>query len=123
MARFRLVVLSNPRDGRDDEFNDWYDNVHLKDVLAVDGIVAARRFKLSGADQWRYLALYDMECDEPQVVVQELLSRAGTDRMTLSDAFDMDHYFMAVAEPISELGPEPYGASEISHDTTPFMPG
>ena len=103
MARYQLVVLSNPRDDRHEEFNDWYDNVHLKDVLAVPGIVAARRFELSGGDQWRYLALYDMECDDPQAVVQELLARAGTDRMTLSEAFDLDHYFMAVASPISEL--------------------
>jgi hypothetical protein len=100
MANYQL---SNVRDGRHDEFNDWYDHVHLKDVLAVDGVIGARRFKLSGDDQWSYLALYDLDCNDPQRVVQELLSRAGTDRMPLSDAFDLDHYIMTVASPISEL--------------------
>jgi hypothetical protein len=46
MAHFKLVVMSDALDNRDDEFNNWYDNIHLKDVLAVDGIVAAQRFKL-----------------------------------------------------------------------------
>ena len=113
MADYQLIVLSNARDGRDEEFNQWYDHVHLKDVLMVDGIVGARRFKLSGHDQWGYLAVYDVECDDPQRVVQELLSRAGTDRMPLSDAFDLDHYIMTVASPISELRLESSGLGQV----------
>ena len=100
MAHYKLVVLSDALDDRDDEFNDWYDNVHLKDVLAIDGIVAAQRFKLLSGDKWKYLALYEFECEDPQPIVEELQSRAGTDVMPLSDAFDLENYFMAIAQPI-----------------------
>jgi hypothetical protein len=100
MAHYKLVVFSDALDNRDDEFNAWYDNIHLKDVLAVDGIVAAQRFKLKTGDKWKYLALYELECDDPLPVIEELQSRAGTEVMPLTDAFDMEHYFMALAEPI-----------------------
>ncbi len=41
-----LVVMSNPAPGKEQEYNDWYTNVHLGDVLKVPGIVSAQRFKL-----------------------------------------------------------------------------
>ena len=100
MAHFKLVVMSDALDNRDDEFNNWYDNIHLKDVLAVDGIVAAQRFKLLSGGKWKYLAIYELECDDPLPVVERLQSLAGTDAMPISDAFDLEKYFMAIAEPI-----------------------
>jgi hypothetical protein len=99
MPHYKLIVLSDPLDNRDAEFNTWYDNIHLPDVLKVDGIVAAQRFKLKSGDRWRYCALYEIESDDPQKVVTELESRAGTEAMPLSDAFDMGNYYMALAEP------------------------
>ena len=30
------IVFSNPFEGKDDEFNEWYDNVHLPEVLDGD---------------------------------------------------------------------------------------
>ena len=41
MGRYMFLGLTNATEGRDDEFNDWYDNRHLPDVLAVEGFVAA----------------------------------------------------------------------------------
>jgi len=99
MPYYKLIVLSDPLDNRDSEFNDWYDNIHLSDVLKVDGIVAAQRFRLKSGDRWRYCALYEIESDDPEKVVAELESRAGTEVMPLSDAFDMENYYMALAEP------------------------
>ncbi len=43
-----LATFSNPvDDDREEEFNDWYTNVHLDDTLKVKGIVSAQLFKLS----------------------------------------------------------------------------
>jgi len=72
MAKHLFVVLSNCVDGGDEEeFNDWYTNTHLKDILTVPGYVRATRYKLSSAqvmadDQlsYRYLALYEIETDD-----------------------------------------------------------
>ncbi len=36
--------------GREEEFLHWYDEVHIPEVLRVDGIRAARRFSLAGGN-------------------------------------------------------------------------
>jgi hypothetical protein len=32
MERYTFLVLTNAVEGTDDEFNDWYNNQHLKDL-------------------------------------------------------------------------------------------
>ena len=69
MARSVLLVFTNATDGDDAEFNRWYDEVHLKEVLETPGFVAAERFELSGTQMTegeqphRYLAIYEIEGD------------------------------------------------------------
>ena len=36
-----LMMITNPVEGREDEFNDWYDNRHVPDVGALDSTVNA----------------------------------------------------------------------------------
>jgi len=92
MGHYTLVVMSNPVEGRDAEYNDWYSRQHLHDVLRVPGFASAERFKMVGAPLseagWQYCALYQLEHDRPQQAVDELLRRAGTDAMPMSDAMD-----------------------------------
>ena len=33
MATHRLIVFTQPTEGKEDEYNRWYDEVHLGDVL------------------------------------------------------------------------------------------
>jgi hypothetical protein len=35
------LVFSNPVEGREDEYNAWYDEVHLPDVQRIPGVVGA----------------------------------------------------------------------------------
>ena len=92
MGHYTLVVMSNPVEGGDAEYNDWYSRQHLHDVLRVPGFASAERFKMVGAPLseagWQYCALYQLEHDRPQQAVDELLRRAGTDAMPMSDAMD-----------------------------------
>jgi hypothetical protein len=37
------LVFSNPVEGRDRDLNDWYDQVHLPEVLATPGMRTAQR--------------------------------------------------------------------------------
>ena len=46
MAIFHYVVLTSAAPGRLSEFEQWYDNQHLQDVVAVPGIKSARRYRL-----------------------------------------------------------------------------
>jgi hypothetical protein len=61
-----VVVLTNARAGADAEFNRWYDEVHVPDVLdKIRGYVGARRFRraevpLNRGCPWGYMALYDV---------------------------------------------------------------
>jgi hypothetical protein len=100
MAKFKMRVLSNPIEGRDQEFNEWYDNVHWPDVLDVKGVAGAERYRRHSSGKWRYLALYELDCDDPTGVERELRTCAGTDVMPISDAFDPDDFLMGTAEAI-----------------------
>jgi hypothetical protein len=83
----RLIVLSNAADGRDDEFNDWYDHVHLGEVLALGPFTAAQRFRLVPEQlfpqQHRYLAIYEFEGSAEDAVAA---LRAGAAGFAMSDA-------------------------------------
>ena len=51
------VWLDVPAD-REDEFNDWYNLEHLRQVVALPGFVRARRYRVDDAPL-RYLAWYE----------------------------------------------------------------
>ena len=91
MPQFAYVVHSNPVPGREDEYNDWYSNRHLADVVAVPGFVSAQRFRLTDvvADNLpsqRYMAIYTMDTDEPEKVLEHLTSLVETGTMHMSEA-------------------------------------
>jgi hypothetical protein len=92
-----FVVLTNPVDGREAEYNEWYDRRHLQDVLAIPGFVAAQRF-LTGelatfpALPWKYLAIYEVAPDAVEAAFAEMDLRKGTERMPISDALDDDRF-------------------------------
>lgn len=92
MSTQSLVVFTNPVDGRDAEFNDWYDNQHLADVLKVPGIRSAQRFGLGDVQRmpaphpWKYMAIYEVETARIDEVIAALKRLAGTRDMPMSDA-------------------------------------
>ncbi len=108
MALHRLIVLTNALDNRDEEFNRWYTDKHLDDVLNTPTFVSAQRFELSGevkeGDQkWKYLAIYDVETDDVEQSLKDLLDRAGTDAMPLIDCLDLEGAHANFYRPITEL--------------------
>jgi hypothetical protein len=98
MSSYKLVVFSNPSPGAEEEFNDWYDNTHLEDLLRVDGVISAQRFVIEGAfgetnvgAKYKYLAIYDIDTDDIKAVMAEMEKRSGTEQMALSEAFSLDY--------------------------------
>ena len=100
MSHHQLLVLSNAMPGRDEAFNQWYDAVHLEDVLAVPGVVAAQRFALAPGEAWNYAAIYEIAGDDPAGVVTDIVTRWGAGEMRGTDSFDMESYRMVLASPI-----------------------
>ena len=44
-----LALANAASDDIHDEFNTWYDDVHMREVLALPGVKSARRFKLASS--------------------------------------------------------------------------
>ena len=89
-----LVVLTKAKAGRDDDLNDWYTNIHLRDALRFRGSISAQRFVRADSQvqdlpadfNWRYLALYDVS--DPARFSQEHWENALGPRMMVSNAID-----------------------------------
>ena len=106
MPRYKFVVMTGPAEGREQEYNDWYQNVHLSDVVAIDGIKSAQRFRLNQAvmaDQppSPYLAIYDIETNDIDGTIEELKRRSQTGEMVISEALSSVSFAVAY----EELGP------------------
>ena len=85
MARSILLVFTNATDGHDAEFNHWYDDIHLKEVLETPGFIAAERFEL-GQEQvdpaerpHRYLAIYEIDGDPAAALAALQTAAPGMD--------------------------------------------
>lgn len=102
MPRYKLVVLSRPVKGREDEYHRWYQHVHLGQVVGFEGFKSAQRFRLvknlvpRAADP--FMAIYEIETDDLEGMLQEVQSHSGTERLTLSDALDEACAFTAIYE-------------------------
>jgi hypothetical protein len=102
------LAVANPVAGREAEFNEWYDNVHIPDLLAVPGVRSAQRFELADAEvntitpsQHRYLVVYELD-GEPTEIMGEIARRVQSGAVVLSDAMDMTTTAMSFWSP---LGP------------------
>lgn len=73
-----LYVESEPSSpGREREYHHWYDEVHLPQVLGIDGFVSARRFAPAG-DGGRFVTIYELDGDDLGAVRDAL--RAASQR-------------------------------------------
>lgn len=90
MPKYTYVVLTNPVEGMEAEFDDWYTNTHVHDALRVPGFVSAQRFRLAPAQRsetpYGYLAIYELETDDLQASVDALAARYNTPEMVISEA-------------------------------------
>jgi hypothetical protein len=58
-----LLVLMQPPENIEEEFNAWYDSEHVPERLAVPGVLTAIRFSSVSAATPKYLAMYDLESE------------------------------------------------------------
>lgn len=96
MAEYTMIVLTNPVEGKEEEYNRWYDEQHAPDVCAVPGFTGCDRYELHGEGSHKYAALYSIDSDDVDAAMADLNSRAGTDKMPMSDALDMNTVSMTI---------------------------
>jgi hypothetical protein len=94
MGKFVMVAQSRAKEGRDKEYNDWYDTVHIKDICSVPGVKSARRFEATpamvGTPGLKYLAIYEIEADDAMSVLAEIGKRAAEGKMKTSESLDAE---------------------------------
>ncbi len=107
MPRYKMVVCSYPVAGREDEYNDWYQNVHLGELVALDGFVSARRFRMAAklveGEAAPYMAIYEIDTDDVHGVLQNLIGEAENSRINMSDAIDTSRTTAVVYEEFGEV--------------------
>jgi hypothetical protein len=110
LPKAMFCVLSNPSDdGCDREFDEWYSTVHAPDLVSLDGVVSATRYRVSDVqipptDQpapYRYLCIYQIEGDDLKQLGDELMAQAAAGRVGPSATLD-PNTFSFVFEPIGD---------------------
>ena len=103
-----FIVMTEAHPGQEDEFNDWYTNIHCHDTMRISGSVAVQRWKLSPyqlrynaayvGPRQRWLCIYEMQ--DTQANIDAHLKDVFTDAMPITSAQDIsnaeDFYYQPV---------------------------
>lgn len=101
MSTHHMLVFTNPVEGKENEFHEWYDHVHIPDCLRIGGFTAVTRYEVArlqaslrrvGVDEktggvtQRYLAVWELEGD-----LKEIFANAreefASGRIRMADVF------------------------------------
>lgn len=65
---YLMIAFTNPVEGEEAEYNRWYTDRHVRDILTLDGVSAAQRFEFveplapgTEPPRFRFLAMYEVE--------------------------------------------------------------
>jgi hypothetical protein len=110
MARYIMTVRSNPVAGREDEYNQWYDQFHVRELVQTPTLVAGQRYKLAPIEmpdypgyqkaKHRYMVVYEIETDSLEQTKQILWSPQNVGRIKQSTAFDSSNVDCQIYVPI-----------------------
>lgn len=84
---YTLIVYTSPADGREDDYNAWYDDIHLPEFSALPGVIAGRRFKVASDGKPRYAAIYELSA-HPDAVMAAMNEGVKNGTVRMSDAVD-----------------------------------
>jgi hypothetical protein len=84
---YTLIVYTSPVEGRDDEYNKWYDEVHVKEFAALPGVISGKRFEVAGGKPSPYAAIYELS-GTPEEVFAAMNASIKDGSMHMSDALD-----------------------------------
>lgn len=108
MPRFLYIALSDPIAGREADLDAWYDDLHLSQVVDVPGFISAQRYAAvetcdGPIQRKRILVAYEIEADDPKIVIGALRERRGTEMLLPCDALDPRSMFAQAYHPVGPL--------------------
>lgn len=90
VAQYLMATSIKAKEGREEEFKSWYDNEHLADMLKIPGVKTARTFEAwpdsPQTPPFSFVAIYELDVDDPNVVFADLGQRLKSGEMSKSDA-------------------------------------
>ncbi len=100
------LVYSNPVEGMEDAYNQWYSDVHLKEVLQIEGILSAQRFELTPSQlveeqEFQYLAMYEIDGGDVESTTQRLIEASAW--LDMSPALDMNRLHVSIFKSITDI--------------------
>lgn len=112
MAHCKLIALTTPIAGKEQEYHDWYNNVHIPEIVNGLGLQGAQRYelvaKMIGADTNTFLAIYDVETDDPEGFMGRMGEFAMSGKMTPGTATDQaagySAFFKAIGDRYEPVG-------------------
>ena len=106
MAVGLFVVRATIAKERESEFNRWYNEEHLPQVLRYNGAVSGRRYRrIAGEDRYDYMAVYEFASE---AVLQTFLQSDALKDLRA----EYDRHFGAVSERVEQLR----GVVSVVHD-------
>jgi len=102
MPKYLLIALNGPTEGEGDEavYNEWYNDVHVPDLLSLPGVKSARRFKKVRGNRidWPYAAVYEIETDD----IDSVMNGMATDIRPFTPTFDRSKSGFALVQEITD---------------------
>ena len=93
-----MVVFAKAKPGKLDAVAKWYDETHIPDMLAVQGLITAERHTMmtvkqpEGLPQWDFMVAYEFEGTDPMIALTNL----GKAQVPLSDLMDSTQTLLIV---------------------------
>jgi hypothetical protein len=107
--RHLYLVFGNPNPGQEDEFDNWYDTVHIPDVMSVGNIISAQRFRYRQLDRdagqpvaHAYLTVYELEGDPNEFMAKMSAAVASGEVRMQGAPFDRAAVNMGFWAPVTE---------------------
>ena len=119
---YYMFVFANPAPGREVEFNRYYDETHVPQVLSVPGFVSAQRMVYNDDVQLkrvtlqkpRYLAMYTIVTSDLVGVIAENKRRLASGQIKPSEFFDksssLNYIYRAIGTVVHGHTPQPDSA-------------
>jgi hypothetical protein len=93
-----MIVHARPaHPDRADELNEWYDEVHLPELVGLPGFVGARRYVVCDRSTGEpdpadpsYIAVYELEADDLTAPLRAMADRPKDGPGRTSDALQVD---------------------------------
>ena len=131
MTKYLLFAFSDCKDPKKEkEFNDWYDNMHMPDMLEVPGFIRATRWMSADKKEnevRKYLAMYELETDDLDKFNADMRKRGmwtfQQGRFSELPVFDADNVPRIYRQITSEKKPKAKAGAKKAATKTPAKAG